>query len=104
MKLADTYPKVFDMVLRNLNVQEIMKAINNSNRKKILDILEKSKKQLNIREIAQKLPISYKSTYNNIQVLEEVGLVKLKKNPQASGQAVIVEYIGIKKVLDKIKK
>lgn len=71
----------------------LFRAINNPNRLKILEILEKAKKPLNILDISKHLAISYKSTYLNVQILANAKLVKLDKDSKASGQAVTVKLL-----------
>ena len=64
----------------------------NKNQNKIIDIIKNSKKSMSIANIHKKMDISYKSVYKNIQILKEANIVKLTKNPNASGQAVTVEH------------
>ena len=71
----------------------ILSAFNNPNRIRIMKILEGAKQPLNIREISQKLNLSYPSTHKHIQKLAGAGLVKLKKDDNATGQAVSVEIV-----------
>lgn len=86
---------------------KLIPILENPNRQKIIQILEKEKTPLNIREIWKKMGgeegISYKSIYKNIQSLKQIGWVKLKKQPGFSGQAVLVE-INKSQIEDTIKK
>lgn len=75
-----------------VGLEMVVKIYANPNRKKILKILQRAKKPMNILQVKKKMDLSYKGTYNHIQKLADVGLVKLNKNDRASGQAVTVEY------------
>lgn len=82
-----------DALLHSLSILE------NPNRKKIFSILRK-KRKMNIFDIykemnpglPKKKEISYKSVYMNVKALEQAGILKLTKNDQASGKAVLVEF------------
>ena len=81
--------------IKNLReaMYKIFFAVNNQNRNKIIHILAKAKqekKPLTISDIHKQMDISYKSVYQNIQVLNNADMVVLEKNPTASGQAVTV--------------
>ena len=62
----------------------------NQNRQKILNILKTSSNSIIISRIKEKMDISYKSVYEHIKILEETNLIELTKNPNASGQEVLV--------------
>ena len=99
-KMSEFYCK--RVSLKKTLIKKIFSRIGeNPNRKKILRILEHSKKPLNIRDIHKKIGVGYKSTYNHIQILNKLGLVKLRKDDKASGKAVTIEYIGLEKALAK---
>lgn len=87
-------------------IDYLKKVTDNPNRKKIINILKGVKKPLNISELSRKMNISYKSVYKNIKILEKYGVVTLKKDPLASGQAVTVEFNkkAIKEQFDKMRK
>lgn len=73
---------------------KLFAVISNPHRSQMLEFLEK-KDKLSISDFWKGLGgkefMSYKSFYNNVQVLENANLIKLTKDMKSSGQAVIVE-------------
>lgn len=95
VEIADFYERILrDQQILQRIMAPMLKAINNPNRKRILQMLllaRKQKRRLTITDIHKKLGIAYKNTHSNVEILRKAGFVKLLKNPNAPGQAVTVE-------------
>lgn len=68
-------------------------AISNPNRIKIYQMC--LKERLNITEISKRLKLSYKSTLNNIEILENAELIKRVKETTNKAQESFIESIQL---------
>lgn len=66
----------------------VLKAIDNKNRKKILDLLET--RPHTISEISRQLGMGYTPTRKHIRVLKKAGLIETKQNIKKRGSPTLV--------------
>ena len=78
-----------------MKVKDIYRCFNNINRIKIYEFC--SKKSFNIKQIQNLINISYKSTINNIRILESLGLIKRAKIVTKSGYESKISSINLEK-------
>lgn len=78
----------------------IAKALENKNRAEIYELVKK--KKLNIRQISEKIDLSYQNTHNHIKFLENVGLVKREKQEKKQGRECLI--IPTKLDIDKLSR
>ena len=73
---------------------DIFFALSNPNRIKIYDLV--LKKRMNITQISEAIPMSYKSTLHNLDVLEKAELIKKTKEVTSKAQETFIEGIPLK--------
>lgn len=94
-------------IVKYLNyIGSLNNCLKHPTRLKIIDLIKKVDKPLNIRDIWKRLnkdqKIPYKTVYKHTLILEDYGLVKLTQDLSSSGQAKTVDYTPPKKELAEI--
>ncbi len=89
-------------------LQQVFFALSNPNRVKIYELCLKSK--WNITQISKEIGQSYKSTLNNLRILEDSNMIKKERVVTNKAQEVLIKSLPFKegtvyeKVYSEIKK